>query len=279
MSPAAAPDTPGAGGAGAGGEARLAGGTANRGLVVRVGDTVRRPQGPGQPAVHALLRHLEAVGFDGAPRLLGVDAQGREVLSYVPGSVPLRPYPSWALSRDALASVADLLRRLHEATAGFDAAGHTWRRALPQRFRGPVVTHNDPAPDNVVFRDGRAVALLDFDLAAPGSPAWDLAAAARTWVPLRPEDDVDDERRGQALARFRQLLDAYGLGPAGRELVVDALLAERDWMYDLVREQASAGSPGFADYWTRPEAARSDRARRWCAEHEAELREAARVSP
>lgn len=267
------------GGSGTGGDAqetRLPGGTANRGLVVRVGDTVRRPQGPGQPAVHALLRHLESVGFDGAPRLLRVDEQGREVLSYVPGQVPLRPYPSWALSPAALASVGALLRRLHAATAGFDAAGHTWRRPLPERFRGPVVTHNDPAPDNLVFRDGRAVALLDFDLAAPGHPAWDVAAAARTWVPLRPEDDVEDERSGQALARFRQLLDGYGLAPAGRQLVVDALLVERDWMYDLVRESASAGSPGFAEYWTRTEAKRSDRARRWCVEHEPELRQAAR---
>jgi hypothetical protein len=44
--------------------------------VVRLGDTVRRPMGPQSPFVHRLLRHLEAVSFDGAPRLLGVDEQG-----------------------------------------------------------------------------------------------------------------------------------------------------------------------------------------------------------
>nr|BFE82330.1 hypothetical protein GCM10020093_049310 [Planobispora longispora] len=35
--------------------------------VVRVGDTVRRPTRPSTPSVHALLRHLEAAGFEGAP--------------------------------------------------------------------------------------------------------------------------------------------------------------------------------------------------------------------
>ena len=63
-------------------EIPLFGGTANRGQVYRVGETVRRPLRPSAPGVHALLRHLEDVGFDGAPRVLGVDAEGREVLTY-----------------------------------------------------------------------------------------------------------------------------------------------------------------------------------------------------
>ena len=53
--------------------------------VVRVGDTVRRPVGPWTDAVDALLTHLHDVGFDGAPRPLGRDDQGRQVLEYVPG--------------------------------------------------------------------------------------------------------------------------------------------------------------------------------------------------
>lgn len=45
--------------------------------VVRVGDTVRRSTGPSTPEVHALLRHLEAVECDPAPRVLGTDERGR----------------------------------------------------------------------------------------------------------------------------------------------------------------------------------------------------------
>jgi len=49
-------------------ETALVGGDVNVGVqvVVRVGDTVRRPVGPHTEAVDALLRHFEAVGFDGA---------------------------------------------------------------------------------------------------------------------------------------------------------------------------------------------------------------------
>ncbi len=50
---------------------RLAGGWG--GTVLRTGGTVRRSTGHWTPAVHELLMHLEAVGFDGAPRVFGVD--------------------------------------------------------------------------------------------------------------------------------------------------------------------------------------------------------------
>ena len=45
----------------------LPGATANRGLVIRVGNSVHRPTAPCWPATHALLAHLKSVGFDGAP--------------------------------------------------------------------------------------------------------------------------------------------------------------------------------------------------------------------
>src|SRR6266511_4389576 len=41
------------------------------GEVVRVGRTVHRRAGLWTPAVHDLLRHVELVGFGGAPRALG----------------------------------------------------------------------------------------------------------------------------------------------------------------------------------------------------------------
>jgi hypothetical protein len=44
--------------------------------------------GPHSPFVHRLLRHLEAAGFDGAPRVLGIDGREREVLSFLDGWVP-----------------------------------------------------------------------------------------------------------------------------------------------------------------------------------------------
>jgi hypothetical protein len=62
-------------------EQRLVGGMDPRHPPVRVGDAVRRPAGASRAAIRDLLLHLESVGFDGAPRHLGTDDQGREVLT------------------------------------------------------------------------------------------------------------------------------------------------------------------------------------------------------
>jgi hypothetical protein len=107
-------------------EQALAGGRRTHGIV-RVGQAVRRSLHQRSDYVHALLRHLEAVGFDGAPRLLGIDAQGREVLTCLPGEVVVRS-PAW-LPDARLDSAARLIRRFHDATAGTPLAGDRFRRA------------------------------------------------------------------------------------------------------------------------------------------------------
>ena len=252
----------------------LPGGTANRGLVVRVGDTVRRPTAPCWPATHALLAHLSNVGFDGAPRLLAADPV-TETLTYMHGQAAVPPLAEDTLTDAALVSVADLLRRYHLAAASFDPSGYRWPRPIPARFRTGLVSHNDAHPANLVFRDGRAVALIDFDWAGPGSAIWDFAAAARYWAPLQDEADITDSRQGRALERFRILLQASGLRRADRRCVAEAVVANHDWTYAIVTEAAAAGHQGFADHW-RSVAESAPRARRWCQRHQRDLLAAAR---
>ena len=247
----------------------LPGGTANRGLVVRVGDTVVRPVAPHRRATHALLDHLSAVGFDGAPRVLAV-GPATETLTYIEGRAAVPPLPPDVLTDAALVSVAGLLRRYHRAAASFDPAGYSWPRAVPARWRTGLVSHNDVYPANLVFRGGRAVALIDFDLAGPGSAVWDFAAAARLLVPLQDEADVADGRRGRAADRFRIFLEASELSRADRLEVAEALVANHDWTYAIVAEAAAAGHAGFADHW-RAVAAPAARARRWLQLHQRDL--------
>ena len=252
----------------------LAGATANRGLVVRVGDTVRRPLAPCWPATHALLAHLSAVGFDGAPRFLAASS-GTEILTYMHGQAAVPPLAGKVLADAALVSVADLLRRYHRAVASFDPAGYRWPRPIPATFRTGLVSHNDVHPANLVFRGGRAVALIDFDWAGPGSAVWDFAAAARYWAPLQPDRDIADDRQGRALKRFRIFLEASGLSRSGRRKVAEALVANHDWTYAIVTEAAAAGHEGFADHWRTVEGPAA-RARRWCVRHRRDLLTAAR---
>jgi Phosphotransferase enzyme family len=252
----------------------LPGGTANRGLVIRVGDTVRRPAAPCWPATHALLAHLHSVGFDGAPRVLAAGPT-TELLTYVHGRAAVPPMPPDTLTDAALVSVAELLRHYHRAVRSFDPAGYRWPRPIPERFRTGLVSHNDVYPANVIFRDGRAVALIDFDLAGPGSAAWDLASAARNWAPLADERDVADDRQGRALERFRIFLDACELTRAERLEVAEAIVPNHDWTYAIVTDAVGAGHQGFADHWNSV-AEPVARARRWSLRHRRDLLAAAR---
>lgn len=242
-------------------EVVLVGGTANRGRIMRRGNEVHRPQGPHARSVHALLNHLERVGFDGAPRYLGVDERGREVLSFLPGDTVVPPYAPWMFSDETLRSVAHLLRRYHEAVAGFDLTPWRWSRPPPDAFRGSLACHSDPNLANVVFRDGVAVALIDFDLAGPGRPIWDVAAAARLWAPLRADEYIDDQRRGRGLERLGLFLDAYGAEFDPAEFLT-AVSANHDWLYQVVEDGSHAGIEGFVDYWALV-ADRAERTRHW----------------
>ena len=258
-------------------EAALPGGFTNAGRVTRVGDTVRRPRQPTSAATWALLDHLERAGFDGAPRFLGVDDGGRETLSFIPGEAAIEPYPGWAFTDEALVGVADLLRRYHEAAASFDPAGHTWPDFVPAQFRDGLVSHNDPNLDNVIFSDGVAVGLIDFDLAAPGSAVWDVACAARLWAPLRDEVDVPEELRGRSLERLRIFVDAYGLARRDRSRVVGAALHTHERCYRVVRAAVAREHEPFGRMWREGGRARAERTHRWIASHGRQMRAALQV--
>lgn len=226
-------------------EQQLDGGIANAGQVVRVGPHVLRPSSPHSGSIHAFLRAVREAGFEGAPVPVGVDEDGRERLVFIEGEVPVPPYPDWSQSDTALASIARLLRGLHDAAHGFDPQGLTWNDTLADPAGGTLVCHNDVELSNVVFRDGTAVALLDFEFAAPGRPVYDVAQLARLCVPI--EDDFDQNRIGwrpaDRPARLRLVADAYGLDRDGREELFTAMNDALARIEAAARRSIDAGGP------------------------------------
>ena len=136
---------------------------------MRLGPTVRRETGPWTPAAHALLRHLESVGFDAAPRVLGIDERGREILTYLEGETvgDDDPRPAWWRDDDTLVQAIMLLRRFHSEGATFNPPSDALWRFEGSGDPGVTIVHGDWAPYNVVWRRGAVVGVIDWDLARP----------------------------------------------------------------------------------------------------------------
>lgn len=192
----------------------LAGGFINE--VVRVGDTVRRTPHPNADFVHTLLAHFEACGWAGAPRYRGLDPAGREILTYLDGFVPWSSLPPEVLEPASLRSVGRLTREFHDLTAGTTlAAGHE------------VVCHNDLSPKNTIYHlapaaaadadhGARAIAFIDWDIAAPGLRIHDLAFICWQFA------DLANAALPEIITRWQSLCEGYG--PADRSALVETVL-------------------------------------------------------
>jgi len=261
-------------------EIPLAGGDVTEG-VVRVGDTVRRPVGPHSPLVHALLAHLELVGFEGAPRFLGIDGSGREVLSYIDGEVAGRPRPPWIADETRLASVGRLVRAYDDAAASFASPPGALPDTLPADPPGippaPVyppelIGHVDITPENVVFRDGRAYALIDFDLAKPATRADEVFNAMLWWAPLSDPRDVDPLlQHVDVPARARILADAYGLSGTDRERIIEVAVLRTRRSWHLMKRQAETQGGGWQRMWDEGVGDVIKRREAWLDQHAAAL--------
>jgi len=196
--------------------------------LVRVSDTVRRPSGQWTGAVHHLLRHIREQGFDLAPEPLGVDAAGREVLSFIEGrdaGWPMRPD---FLEVDGAARLGALTLRLRSALMSYECPPLArWQFATGAPGPGEAMQHGDLGPWNLLWGgDGQIAGVLDWDFAQPGDPWYDTGHLAWFTAPLM--DDNRAHERGfpappDRLARLDAFAASAGLTRAGLlKVAVDA---------------------------------------------------------
>nr|WP_281387047.1 alpha/beta fold hydrolase [Jiangella mangrovi] len=239
-------------------EVPLLGGDVSEG-VVRVGATVRRHPVEGAAAVHAYLRHLERAGFEHAPRFLGLDDRGREILTFLDGEMGGRPLAPWAVTEDALREIAVIQRRLHDRSADVSLPdGVSWPPPLelpgvPSLF-GPgdadIVGHNDITFENTIFVDGRPVGIIDFDLAGPTTRVLDVVTTLRYWAPLTAPADRDPALRdADAGRRMRIFADAYGLDSRQRGELLDVADRRFTRAWHAMKYRAETDGGGWARMW------------------------------
>ena len=212
--------------------------------VTRVGATVHRRAGSWTPTIHRYLRHLGLVGISWVPQPVTIDGD-REVLSFVEGEVPLYPLPDWVWSDDALTDAARHLRLLHDASVGFDRDSAIWQ--LPTHEPIEVICHNDFAPHNLAFDDGRVIGAIDFDTSSPGPRIWDLAYLATRMVPLTADHSDGSPGEDQSHRRLQLMLDAYGSAVSWAEVVRVAVIRLRDLANFSVAKAEELGKPNLRE--------------------------------
>lgn len=197
----------------------------NRHPIIRIGNTVHRPTGWWTPAVHKLLKHLEAIGFKYSPRVLGFDKEGREILSFIDGDSGKDGWEK-IVSDEGLKKYAKLLREYHNAVNDYRPLDDSeWAYAHGGVKAGEIICHGDFGVWNIVWRDDEPVGIVDWDFALPASPRYDILYALEYSAPFRDDEtcikwhhfpDVPDRRH-----RINVFADAYGLTDLGN--IVDGV--------------------------------------------------------
>lgn len=224
-------------------EVPLEGGNAAAG-VVRVGSTVRKPWLPNTPAVHAYVDHLRTAGID-APRPLGRDDQGRQILEYVPGDLA-QNLPRFGPAD--LHRVGRLVRTIHDASARYPADLTSWDVLVPVAG-ADLVCHNDLAPWNLVV--GERWVFIDWDGSGPSTRLWDLAYAAQSFAGLNPDELIG------AADRLAAFVAGYDADVTLRDRLPAAMAERARSSHDQLREShARPEEPwammfvsGHGDYW------------------------------
>jgi Ser/Thr protein kinase RdoA (MazF antagonist) len=226
------------------------------------------------------LAHLRRSGIDFVPEPLGYDDQRREVLSFVDGDAPTEPLPPWATTDDVLVHLARLLRRLHDASDGWQPPTDAVWGHLPGAedvateplFEVPeLVSHRDYCPGNVIFRGNLPAALIDFDLAQPTTRVADIVVALYWWAPLLHPDDRAPHLRGADIPRrVRLFADAYGMTREQRAEVAPIAVRRARNVHRTAKHAATV-DPVFRRWWDEGVRERMPRAEAWIAENADEI--------
>lgn len=230
-------------------EELLAGGNVSK--VYRSGHTIRRELKSNSNQIHTLLNHLASKGYDYAPKYLGIDDKGREILSFIEGEAGNYPCKKYMWSDDILQEIAKMLRHYHDAVSDFPLDG-SWESIDNTPNQTEVLCHNDFAMYNIIFHNERPIGIIDFDVAGPGPRLWDIAYTLYTCVPLsrfhlnETSEQVYYDSGRDALRiknKVKLFFDSYGEEVADH--YIDMVLLRLEGLCKTITRKAIEGDQAF----------------------------------
>lgn len=219
--------------------------------VYRLENTVRRELKENSENIHKLLMHLEKKGFFYAPKFLGIDEKGREILSFIKGEAGNDPVKAYMRSDENLKAIAKMLRLYHDAVSDF-SVDSSWQSIdnTPQPYE--VICHNDFALYNLIFEQTVPVGIIDFDVAGPGPRLWDIAYTLYTCVPLSRFYEQENGERvyyqselhaQQIKERVALFINAYGEHLIGN--LLDIVILRLEGLCKTIIRKAYEGDLAF----------------------------------
>lgn len=217
------------------------------GKIYKVENTVIRPSNKWTKDIHAFLQLLNKEGADFVPIPYGINQNGEEILSYVPGDVYNYPLPEKFSSDAMIISAAKLLYNFHSYSRKYILRltnNEHWM--LPSLSPNEVMCHGDFAPYNVTIVNNLAYGIIDFDTLHPGPKMWDISYAIYRWVPFEKSSSSGSyDNLNEQIRKAKLFFNTYGLEVEAKNSFVYVLIKRLESLIDFMKNEASNGNEDF----------------------------------
>ena len=233
--------------------------------AVQVGNTIHRDTGAWTPTIHTLLAFLNDNGFTEAPKVLGFDEKGREVLQFIEGEEASRPWPQTLCTGNGIAQAGKLLRKYHDTVVDFKPPNNAvWRLGKIKKKPSQIIRHGDLGPWNFIWHVDMLTGLIDWDFAYPGERIDDLAQMAYYFVPLRGEEgwrEAGFKLRPNFKSRLNALVTSYGMFSVDE--LLESVVLQQQQEQKLVIAKSDQGIEPWATFRKRGDVEESQKDVKW----------------
>ena len=191
--------------------------------VYKKDNMVIRPMEKWSKNMHLLVNHFYNLGIP-VPRIIKTDKK-YEYSEYIEGE-RVHPY-KW--TDEGLFEMGKLVKKIHVAAKKFESKDNMkWKPWFLRELGKPAIcSHGDIAPWNIITKEGKPIAVVDWECAGPIDPLVELSRVCWLFPQLHDDDIAEQFELPSAKKRGDQvkiILDAYGLSKNKRSGFIEKIM-------------------------------------------------------